>query len=94
MQIFLKAFKHHFGITLIPPSPNTGSTIIAAVFLDSDFETVQTVVENLWKEEIKNIDIILIGEMSTDGHLMNETYQKQVIDIAENVENEIGRAHV
>ena len=41
-------------------------------------------------EEIKNIDIILISEMSTDGHLMNETYQEQVIDIAENVENVIG----
>lgn len=41
-------------------------------------------------EEIKNIDIILIGEMSSDGHLMNETYQEQVIDIAENVENVIG----
>ena len=41
-------------------------------------------------EEIKNIDIILISEMSTDGHLMNETYQEQVIDIAEHVENVIG----
>jgi len=41
-------------------------------------------------EELKNIDIILIGEMSTDGHLMNETYQEDVINIAENVENVIG----
>ena len=41
-------------------------------------------------EEIKNIDIILIAEMSTEGHLLNEIYQKQVIDIAENVENVVG----
>ena len=36
---------------------NSLEALIAAVFLDSDFETVQTVVENLWKEEIKNIDL-------------------------------------
>ena len=36
---------------------NALEALIAAVFLDSDFETVQTVVENLWKEEIKNIDL-------------------------------------
>jgi len=41
-------------------------------------------------EELPNVDIILIGEMSTDGHLMNEIYQQQVINIAENVENVIG----
>ena len=41
-------------------------------------------------EEIKNIDIILIAEMSTEDHLLNEIYQKQVIDIAENVENVVG----
>ena len=36
---------------------NSLEALIAAVFLDSDFETVQTVVENLWKLEIKNIDL-------------------------------------
>ena len=36
---------------------NSLEALIAAVFLDSDFETVQIVVENLWKEEINNIDL-------------------------------------
>ena len=36
---------------------NSLEALIAAVFLDSDFETAQTVVEHLWKEEIKNIDL-------------------------------------
>jgi uridine monophosphate synthetase len=41
-------------------------------------------------EELQDIDIILIGEMSTEGHLFNETYQQQVLDIGETVENVIG----
>ena len=41
-------------------------------------------------EELRNIDIILIGEMSSEGHLLNEIYQQEVINIAENVENVIG----
>ncbi len=41
-------------------------------------------------EELKNIDIILIGEMSSEGHLLNKLYQQEVINIAENVENVIG----
>ena len=36
---------------------NSLEALIAAVFLDSDFETAQSVVENLWKKEIKNIDL-------------------------------------
>lgn len=36
---------------------NALEALIAAVFLDSDFETVEMVVENLWKEEIRNIDL-------------------------------------
>ncbi len=36
---------------------NSLEALIAAVFLDSDFETVQTVVENLWKAELRNIDL-------------------------------------
>ena len=40
--------------------------------------------------EIKDIDIILIGEMSTEDHLMNTTYQRNVIEIAEKSNNIIG----
>ncbi len=36
---------------------NSLEALIAAVFLDSDFKTVQNVVQKLWKEEIKNIDL-------------------------------------
>ena len=36
---------------------NALEALIAAVFLDSDFQTVQTVVENLWKEVIRDIDL-------------------------------------
>ena len=36
---------------------NSLEALIAAIFLDSDFKTVQTVVENLWKAEIRNIDL-------------------------------------
>ena len=41
-------------------------------------------------ENIDGIDIILIVEMSSEGHLMNSQYQKEVIEIAENNENVIG----
>ena len=40
--------------------------------------------------EIKDIDIILIGEMSTEDHLMNTTYQRNIIEIAEKSNNIIG----
>jgi len=36
---------------------NSLEALIAAIFLDSNFETVQKVVENLWKKEIQNIDL-------------------------------------
>jgi dsRNA-specific ribonuclease len=36
---------------------NSLEALIAAVYLDSNFETVQTIVENLWEKEIKNIDL-------------------------------------
>lgn len=41
-------------------------------------------------KELQDIDIILIGEMSSEGHLMNEEYQKQVLEIGESIENVIG----
>ena len=41
-------------------------------------------------ENITGIDIIIIVEMSTEGHLMNQEYQKQVIKISENNNNVIG----
>ena len=41
-------------------------------------------------EKITNMEIILILEMSTEGHLMNEEYQKNVLKIAENNNNVLG----
>ena len=41
-------------------------------------------------QELQDVDIILIGEMSSEGHLMNEEYQKQVLEIGESIENVIG----
>ena len=37
-----------------------------------------------------NIEIILIAEMSSTGHLMNEEYQQKVVDMAYNTNNVIG----
>ena len=39
---------------------------------------------------IKDIDIILIGEMSSEDHLMNTSYQEEVIKISEQSDNIIG----
>jgi|TARA_Y100000992_G_scaffold172588_2_gene116274 uridine monophosphate synthetase len=39
---------------------------------------------------INGIDIIIIIEMSSQGHLMNSLYQKEAVKIAENNENVIG----
>ncbi len=36
---------------------NSLEALIAAIFLDSNFETVQRVVENLWDDQIKEIDL-------------------------------------
>ena len=41
-------------------------------------------------EKIKNMELILIVEMSSEGHLMNEEYQQNVIQISENNDNVIG----
>ncbi len=41
-------------------------------------------------EKITNMELILIVEMSSEGNLMNEEYQKNVIEIAENNNNILG----
>ena len=41
-------------------------------------------------ENIDGIDIIVIVEMSSEGHLMNSQYQQEVIEIAEKNDNVIG----
>ena len=41
-------------------------------------------------EQLINIDIILIAEMSSEGNLMSKEYQKNVIEIAESTNNIIG----
>lgn len=36
---------------------NSLEALIAAIFLDSNFETVKKVIDNLWKEQIESIDL-------------------------------------
>lgn len=41
-------------------------------------------------KDIQNIGIILIGELSCEGHLIDSTYQKNVIEISEKCKNVVG----
>ena len=56
----------------------------------ADIVSIHPISGNKSLENIKNIDIITIVEMSSEGHLMNEQYQKEVIKISENNNNVIG----
>ena len=56
----------------------------------ADIVSVHPVAGGKSLDEIKDIDIILIGEMSSDGHLMSTQYQSGVIDIARKSKNVIG----
>ena len=56
----------------------------------ADIVSIHPISGNKSLENIKNIDIITIVEMSSEGHLMNEQYQKEIIKISENNNNVIG----
>ena len=56
----------------------------------ADIVSIHPISGNKSLENIEGIDIIVIVEMSTDGHLMNKEYQKEVVNISENNNNVIG----
>ena len=56
----------------------------------ADIISVHPIAGKKSLDEIKDIDIILIGEMSTEGHLMTTEYQHNVFEIAESSDNVIG----
>lgn len=56
----------------------------------ADIVSIHPISGNKSLENIEGIDIIVIVEMSTDGHLMNKEYQKEVVKISENNNNVIG----
>jgi len=56
----------------------------------ADIISVHPIAGKKSLDEIKDIDMILIGEMSTEGHLMTREYQHDVVEIAESSDNVIG----
>ena len=49
-----------------------------------DIVSIHPISGSLGIENIKNMELIIIAEMSTKDHLMNEEYQKNAIQLAEN----------
>ena len=56
----------------------------------ADIISVHPIAGKKSLDEIKDIDMILIGEMSTEGHLMTREYQHDVLEIAESSDRVIG----
>lgn len=56
----------------------------------ADIVSIHPIAGKKSLENIKDIDIILIIEMSTENNLMNKEYQEKAIEIAENNPNVIG----
>ena len=56
----------------------------------ADIVSVHPIAGKASVKEIKNIDMFLIAEMSTGDHLMNNKYQQDVLEIAEQTDNVIG----
>ncbi len=64
-----------------------GSVMIRQISLLSnwvDIVSIHPISGSLGIENIKNMELIIIAEMSTKEHLMNEEYQKNAIQLAEN----------
>ena len=56
----------------------------------ADIVSIHPIAGKRSLENIKDIDIILIVEMSTENNLMNKEYQEKAIEIAESNPNVIG----
>tara|TARA_R110002073_G_scaffold4953_11_gene31457 strand:- start:556 stop:1764 length:1209 start_codon:yes stop_codon:yes gene_type:complete len=56
----------------------------------ADIISVHPIAGKKSLDEIKDIDIFLISEMSSDGHLMTQQYQDGVLEIAESSDRVIG----
>ncbi len=57
LQYFIRVSRDIKKESIESIKANSLEALIAAIFLDSNFETVQRVVENLWDEQIKEIDL-------------------------------------
>ena len=56
----------------------------------ADVISVHPIVGKKSIEQLGNVGIILIGELSSDGNLIDDEYTKQAVCIAENLNNVIG----
>ena len=56
----------------------------------ADMVSIHPIVGDKSIENIKNINIILIGEMSSENNLFNEEYKNNIIDISNKYDNIIG----
>ena len=79
--------KYNFKIWEDRKLADIGSVMMRQISILSkwvDIVSIHAISGEKCIEKITNIELILIVEMSTEGNLMNEEYQKNVIKIAEN----------
>ena len=79
--------KYNFKIWEDRKFADIGSVMIRQISLLSnwvDIVSIHPISGSLGIENIKNMELIIIAEMSTKDHLMNEEYQKNALKIAEN----------
>ena len=78
--------KYNFKIWEDRKFADIGSVMLRQISLLTnwvDIVSIHPISGSLGIENIKNMELIIIAEMSTKDHLMNEEYQKKVIEIAE-----------
>ena len=79
--------KYNFKIWEDRKLADIGSVMMRQISILSkwvDIVSIHAISGEKCIEKITNMELILIVEMSTEGNLMNEEYQKNVIKIAEN----------